>query len=495
MFRLLRYFSLTSGLALLGVGLILVLVYRQTSLDAMVETVERENVGLSRALANAIWPKFSEYIKTGAPEDSKALRNRPESNVIDLLTKKLTAGLNVVKVRLYRLDGLNVYSSDFSEMGRIASRGSVFAESIRDARPASKFETVETITGISGKRTNRRIVESYLPVLGKDGTVEGVFELYSDATDRAEAISQRVTFLSIGLVWAFGLLYWLLFAVVRRADRIIKRQYYDLHQEVSDRLQAESKLLNALKEAEHANTAKSQFLAHMSHELRTPLNSIIGFAEIMAKEIFGKIGNKKYQEYASDIHGSGSYLLNLINEVLDVSKVEAGAMEINESYINLKDAMRECAAMMMEEAKKVDINLNLEMADNLPEFRGDPLRLKQIFLNLLSNAIKFTPAGGTITLEAGLDGSGGIRISVADTGIGISAKDLNRILLPFEQADGPMENSVPGTGLGLALTKSLTELHGGELSLTSDPGAGTTVTLHFPSDRAMTAQHELPLGH
>ena len=313
--------------------------------------------------------------------------------------------------------------------------------------------------------------------------------------DQANAITQDVTYLSIGLVLTFGLLYGVLFIIVRRADTIIKRQYYDLHQEISERLEAESKFHRALQHAEHANTAKSQFLAHMSHELRTPLNSIIGFAEFMAEEILGPINNPRYKEYARDIHGSGKHLLDLINEVLDLSKIEAGAMEINESNINLAAAMRESAAMMKDQAKKSGISLNLSIPDKLPEFRGDALRLKQIFLNLLSNAIKFTPAGGTITLKAGLNDAGGILIKVADTGIGIAAVDLNRILLPFEQAEDPMEKKTPGTGLGLTLTKSLTEILGGNLSLDSDPGVGTTVTLKFPPNRILITQPELPLGY
>jgi len=493
-FRLLRYFSLASGIALLAVGLILVVVYRQTSFNGMVEGVERENVALSRALANSIWPRFAEYVKTNAPGEGPALRGRAESTGIDSVTRKLTTGLNVVKVRLYRRDGLTVYSSDFSEMGTNASQDPIFARSVREARPASQVRLAASITGINGNLKDRRIVKSYLPILGPNGTVEGVFELYSDATDNAATIAQRVTFLSIGLVWAFGLLYGVLFIIVRRADMFIKRQYYDLHQDVSDRLESESHLLRTLEQAETANTAKSQFLAHMSHELRTPLNSIIGFSEVMTQEVFGTIDNPQYLEYAGDIHASGKHLLCLINEILDLSKVEAGAMEINEQTINLADAMRECEAMMKDEAKKIGIGLTLAMPNDLPDFRGDPLRLKQIFLNLLSNALKFTPPGGTITLGANQNEAGGIQIAVADTGIGIAAADLNRILLPFEQADGFLEHSDSGTGLGLALTKSLTELHGGKLSLTSDPGAGTTVTLNFPPERALTTQPELPLG-
>ena len=494
MFRLLRYFSVASGLALFAVALVLVAVYRETSLQQVVETVETENIAMSRAFANVIWPRFADYVKFKAPNDGNALRKRPETGEIHNVAKNLVPGLNVVKIKIYRLDGLTVYSSEFSEIGS-PTHNPAFTSTVQKGTAVSKISFRKAFTGLNGPLIDRHIVESYLPIFGESGKVEGIFELYSDATKLVESVTSDVTLLSIGLVWTFGLLYGVLFIIVRRADRIIKSQYNDLHHEVGDRLRAEQKLQRALENAEHANRAKSVFLAHMSHELRTPLNSIIGFAETMGHEIFGKLGNKKYKEYANDIHRSGSHLLELINEVLDVSKVEAGAMEINEADVDLSDVMKECTDLMKGEAKKVGINLKLSMDKNLPEFRGDRLRLKQIFLNLLSNAIKFTPSGGRITLDARLEETGALKIAVADTGIGIEPEDLSRILLPFEQVEDHLKRNTRGTGLGLSLSKSLTELHGGEFSLESEPGVGTTVTLRFPPERALVLEPKLPLGH
>ena len=495
MFRLLRYYSVASGLALLAVALVLIAVYRQTSLDSMVKTVEAENVAMSQAFANVIWPRFARYITETSPRDGDALKARPETDEIHKVAKSLVAGLNVVKIKIYRLDGFTVYSSDFTDIGTDKSQESAFARAVREDAPISEFGLQPVFDGINGRLINRHIVKSYLPIRGGSGTIEGLFELYSNATAKVEAITNDVKWLSIGLVWAFGLLYGVLFVIVRRADGIIKRQYKDLHEEVSHRLVAEEQLRRALEDAKYANAAKSEFLAHMSHELRTPLNSIIGFAETMIRGVFGDMGNPKYREYANDIHDSGTHLLNLINEVLDVSKVEAGAMKIHETNVDLARIMKECTAMMKDEAKKFGIDLRLILDPDLPVFRGADLRLRQIFLNLLSNAIKFTPAGGRITLNAGLDERGGLLISVEDTGIGIEPEDLRRILLPFEQVEGHMERSTKGTGLGLALSKSLTELHGGELSLESKPGAGTTVTLRFPPERALITEPELPLLH
>ena len=495
MFRLLRYYSFASGLALLAVAVVLVAVYRDNALDSLVDAVEKENVTTSRAFANAIWPRFADYVTAESPDTGDELRSRPETAEIHTVVKRLTAGLEVVKINIYRLDGLTVYSSEISQIGEDKSQNPSFIKTASMGKPGSIFSHRDVFKGINGLLKDRYIIESYLPILGKSGAVEGVFELYSDATARVAAVTTDVKWLSIGLVWTFGLLYGVLFIIVRRADKIIKRQYSDLHHEVGERLMAEHRLRHALQDAESANKAKSEFLAHMSHELRTPLNTIIGFAETMSRQVFGKLGNPKYREYANDIHRSGSHLLELINEVLDVSKVEAGAMEINEDDVDLAGMMKECAALMRDEAKKVEIELRVSIPRNFPEFRGDSRRMRQIFLNLLSNAIKFTPAGGRITLDASFEDGGGFKIAVADTGIGIEPDDLSRILLPFEQVEDHLKRTTQGTGLGLALSKSLTELHGGKLSLESEPGVGTTVTLRFPPERALVAQPRLPLHH
>ena len=493
MFRLLRYFSFTSGLALLGVALVLISVYRQTSLNRMIDVVGGENAAMSQAFANAIWPRFQDYVMAATPTNSQDLRKRPENAELHTAMKALVGGLNVVKVEVFRLDGLTVYSSDPLDIGNYKKENSAFINAARNDKSVNNFGFRPMFNGINGQLLDRQIIESYIPIRGKSGVTEGVIELYSDVTARVQAVTTDVTWLSIGLAWTFGLLYGVLFLIVRRANGIIKRQYKDLHHEVSERLKTEVRLQHALNDAEQVNSAKSEFLAHMSHELRTPLNSIIGFAETMTQQVFGKIGNAKYLEYAKDIHSSGSHLLSLINEVLDVSKVEAGAMKIQETDIDLAHTIRECTTMMKVEAEKVGIDLQLSLPGTLPVFRGDILRLKQIFLNLLSNAIKFTPTGGRITLEAGIDDTGSLRIAVTDTGIGIKPEDVSRILLPFEQVQNHQQRTAEGTGLGLALSKSLTELHGGNLKLESEPGVGTTVTLSFPPERALISQPELPL--
>ena len=234
--------------------------------------------------------------------------------------------------------------------------------------------------------------------------------------------------------------------------------------------------------AEGANRAKSEFLANMSHELRTPLNAINGFSEIMVAEMFGPLGDRRYKEYCGDILKSGQHLLALINDILDMSKIEAGKMNLSFERLHVEDLVEDCVRLVRNRAESTGLNLSVDLPD-LPEFEADYRAIKQVLLNLLSNALKFTPHGGrvTVTAERKRDLTGDrLRISVIDTGIGISEEDMERLAKPFEQIESQLSKTQQGTGLGLALTKSLIELHGGDLEIKSKPGQGTTVTVVLP---------------
>ncbi|MGH6929568.1 MAG: PAS-domain containing protein, partial [Dongiaceae bacterium] len=228
--------------------------------------------------------------------------------------------------------------------------------------------------------------------------------------------------------------------------------------------------------ARAANAAKSEFLAHMSHELRTPLNSIIGFSEIMKTELLGPIGTPKYKSYAIDIHDSGTHLLNLINDLLDLAKIEAGRSELYEENCDLAQIIAASVHLLAEPAQRAGVTLSQHCDPTLPLLRGDERKIRQILLNLLSNAIKFTPAGGGVSVRARLLGDGAVTMSVADTGIGIPPDQIERVMEPFTQVEHVLSRSYAGTGLGLPLCKELAQLHGGTLVLTSIVGAGTTVT-------------------
>jgi PAS domain S-box-containing protein len=255
--------------------------------------------------------------------------------------------------------------------------------------------------------------------------------------------------------------------------------------DVTSRKRNELILRDARDAAERGNRAKAAFLANVSHELRTPLNAIIGFSEAISSELFGPLENPTYREYVTDIFDSGIHLLNLINDILDMSKAEAGRIDLSEEAVNLADAVTVCMKMVRKRAESADIALNAEVPPNLPLLHADDRRIKQILLNLLSNAVKFTDAGGRVDLTCHIAKDGRLAVRVSDTGIGMTAEDLGKAMEPFGQVDSRLARRYEGTGLGLPLTKALVEHHGGQLVAESTPGQGTVITALFPVDRLL----------
>ena len=243
------------------------------------------------------------------------------------------------------------------------------------------------------------------------------------------------------------------------------------------------KVREAQARAERANKAKSEFLANMSHELRTPLNAILGFSDLIANKMFGADETERYADYARDIHNSGAHLLGVINDILDLSKIEAGHMTLEDGAISLDDAVQEARTLLGERASGERVAFVVEVPQPAPVLTVDPRKFVQILVNLLSNAFKFTPEGGSVTLHAVRAADGGLDVAVRDTGIGIAAEDIETVLSAFGQVESAFSRRHHGTGLGLPLAKSLAELHGGALTLQSVEGKGTTGTIHLPPER------------
>jgi signal transduction histidine kinase len=248
-------------------------------------------------------------------------------------------------------------------------------------------------------------------------------------------------------------------------------------------LQINEKLYNAKVTAERASRAKSDFLANISHELRTPLNAIIGFSSIILNQLFGALGNDKYMEYAKDINESGVHLLDIINDILDLSKAEAGKLSLSFEEVNITKIIRKCITLLAERAHEQQVSILTQIPDNLPILIADNLRFTQIILNILSNAVKFTNHGGKVTISVATLTAGGavsdFIVTIEDTGIGMSPDEVEKAFQSFGQIDSGLNRKYEGTGLGLPLTQKLVELHHGKIFMESTKGKGTTVKLHF----------------
>jgi signal transduction histidine kinase len=252
-----------------------------------------------------------------------------------------------------------------------------------------------------------------------------------------------------------------------------------------ERKRIEHQLIEEKERAELASRAKSQFLATMSHELRTPLNAIIGFSELLGSDL--SIAERNRVEYAKDIRDSGSHLLRIINDILDLSKIEAGKLTLDLEPVAMKEVVDSCRRIVAERAAESQLELAVDCPADLPYVRGDLCKLKQIVLNLVANSVKFTPAGGRVTVRAVAAGPV-IAVTVEDSGIGIAEEDIPTALAPFGQVDSSLARKYAGTGLGLSLTKSLIELHGGTFELSSRPGEGTAIRFTLPVVEVVAAE-------
>lgn len=277
---------------------------------------------------------------------------------------------------------------------------------------------------------------------------------------------------------------------VRENIRVVKDEqgnvlYFEGSMEdITKRKEADLALMEAKMQSDIANRAKTEFIANMSHELRTPLNAIIGFSEVMKNEVMGKLGQDIYKEYVTDIHESGNRLLKIINEILDISKIESGKRDLNESEFELQNVLGVCLDLFSSRAKDKALTITNE-ATALPRVIGEELSIKQVIGNVYSNAVQYTPSQGRITLFSNYDVDGAFRLSFTDTGIGMSEHEIEKALSPFGQLDNALDRSGSGTGLGLPLAKAVMDVHGGRIEILSEKAIGTTVTLIFPSTRVM----------
>ena len=467
-------FALICGAIVLAAGIALYSGSRQNSLDDLRTMAERNNVALTQAFSNAIWPKYATFIKTAHTFDAKKLRAHPTTAKLREDTIQQMRGLAVLKVKIYDLAGLTAFSTQASQIGDDKSSNTGFL-SARNGHVVSELSHREKFSAFEQEISHRDVLASYIPIYtGAGNRVEGVFEVYYDLTEllarsiRSSRNQALIVFLTLAA------LYFLVMVVVYRHDKVVAAQY---RQNVA--------LMTQAAAASEQNRMKSEFLANMSHELRTPLNAILGFSDSMRSEIFGPLGGDRYQIYMNDIWESGRHLLGIVDDVLDMSKVETSKMEIEPVELRVEDIFAACDRMMKPACEQKNITFAIDLPDTPVRLMADERRVNQMMLNIASNAVKFSPDGSTIKLSAQVADTGALEIAVRDHGCGISEEDIETVLKPFGQVASAYARSHGGTGLGLPITKSFAELQGGTLKVASIVDEGTIVTIVFPPDRVI----------
>jgi signal transduction histidine kinase len=466
MFNLTRKFAVVSAAVLLLGTAALGYAQYMAALRHLTSQAESHNVDLARTLANALNAQVKPLLVSRTADDAaiEALNQR----VVALL-----GGLSVVKVKIYDLDGRTAFSSERRQVGENKSANAGFRQA-RAGAVASELVHRDTFSAFESTIENRDLLSSYIPMVS-DGAVSGVFEIYSDVTPLlAEIKAAQIGQVGI-VVFTLALIYVALLLAVRHVESIARRQQ-----------DAVLKLAADVARAEAASQTKSEFLANMSHELRTPLNAIIGFSDVLQRAYYGPLTDKQ-REYIEDIRSSGKHLLGVISDILDMSKIETGELELRESEVDVVELLQSCLPVIHDRARESGVDLHAELPSRALPVRVDETRFRQIVLNLLSNAVKFTATGGSIRIDTARH-EGGLDLTIKDTGIGMSADDIALALQPFRQVDSSLARRYEGTGLGLPLAKELVRLHQGDLLIDSAPGVGTSITIRLPASRVLQQQ-------
>lgn len=503
MFKLLRYFAITSAVILVAVTILIFLVYRQTTIEEVLKSAEHGNTVLAQSLANAVWLNHADRLVPVSDEDIDGLAEQPETLYLGEVIDRLRMGLPVLKVKVFNAEGLVVYSTDPVDIGLKVDHNTEHFNSAQYGTTSSQFLHSNDPFSSTDQFPGRDVVETYLPVFGPDGDVRGVFELYADVTQRYTDIKAMGAALLGGLLVGSALLYGGLLLVVRRAGRIMERQYMSLRYsrerlkgknralaaEIRRRAEIEAELRETRDCAEAANRAKSQFLANMSHELRTPLNAVIGFSQVMVDETLGRVSPPRYREYAQDIQNSGRHLLALVNNVLDMAKVESGKMDVATNPFEIGNLVQDSVRDLKAQIAKNGNALRLDCPRNLGAMVSDEIKVRSVLINLVGNAAKFT-RDGRIEIAVWREGGSGagaacVVFRVSDTGIGMDEGRIEEMFEEFTQYDNSLTREFGGTGLGLAICRRICEALGGSIAIESNLGEGTAVTVRLPDCMAV----------
>lgn len=482
MLKYFKYFAVVSFILVLVAAFFAGVYFRSFAANTVLKkSAEEDTVALAQNFADSIVCKYEPILARLAdtPLDKWA-----EDKYFDRFGKFSMAVLGVIpaaKISLYNSRGDEFFTTSDVEMVYFEDQDRSLMEKGRSKGAASELIPSMGFYDKNGTLHKGSYVHSFVAIdtakctlpegrERKNAPMKIIMEVFYDVTDPWNQLYFFQIIVSAGIVATFVILYLALFITSRKAEKIINKQH-------EEKLNLEK----AKTAAETQNQQKSMFLANVSHELRTPLNAIIGFSEIIKDEVMGPLGHPQYKEYVTDINSSGVHLLSLINDILDYSKAEARKLDVEAVDIDLSKIAHSCLRLVEPRANEAKVKLTENLPTKHVVMSADPKRMKQIILNLLSNSVKFTQEGGEVALTIQEDVLDGIVIlTVADNGIGIAAKDISKAMAPFGQIDSSISRKYEGTGLGLPLTKKLTELMGGKFDIKSEVGLGTTVILTFP---------------
>ena len=476
-----KRFALFAGLVIIAASMLLISMYKQIASDDLTALAERSNTTLAQLFSNVVWDSHAGFLTTAHFLTPDQIRQHPETRAIRESVVTRLRDLSILKVKIYDLNGLTVFSTEPAQVGEDKSTNQGFLAA-RTGHRASELTHRDNFSAFEQMVEDRDVLASYVPITSASGAIEGVFEVYYDVTDLLGEIERRQVLLQGVVGGTFLLLYLLLIFGVWHSERQTRRHYFK-----------NLDLARTAARAEEANRLKSEFLATMSHELRTPLNAILGFSEILKSQLPQVSTEETRKEYADSIWMSGRHLLNIVDDVLDMSKVEAGELELDREPFDPVSLLESCLRLVEKQAEKQGVELVSNLGAGLPPAFGDERRIKQVLINLLSNAVKFTPTGGRVSLWLGCDAAGTLQFSVSDNGIGIAPNDIAKVLTPFGQVETTYARRFGGTGLGLPIARSLVEMHGGSFTLESKLGEGTKVSFTLPPEGAAPAAAPLAI--